>query len=57
MKYMEISPCWAFFALPDVPWESLSNEWTTLAHVWFGLQILVHLQKEQCESEPYQKNK
>ncbi len=26
----------------------------TLAHVWFCLQFLVHLQKGQCESEPHQ---
>ncbi len=28
----------------------------TLAHVWFCLQFLVHLQKGQCESEPHQPN-
>ncbi len=26
-------------------WEFLSNEWTTLAHMWFCLQFLVHFQK------------
>ncbi len=26
----------------------------TVAHVWFCLQFLVHLQKGQCESEPHQ---
>ncbi len=34
-----------------------TNEWMTLAHVWFYLQFLVHLQKEQCESEPHQKKR
>ncbi len=29
----------------------------TLAHVWFCLQFLVHLQKGQCESEPHQTKK
>ncbi len=35
-------------------WEFLSNEWLTLAHMWFCLQFLVHLQKGQCGSEPHQ---
>jgi len=35
----------------------MSNEWMSLAHMWFCLQILVHLQERQSESEPHQKTK
>ncbi len=34
-----------------------TNEWMTLAHVWFCLQFMVHLQKGQCESKSHQTNK
>ncbi len=35
-------------------WVFLTNEWMTLAHMWFCLQRLVHLQKGPCESKPHQ---